>query len=80
MNVSPISTQDPWSSARVTTKVLVLVVPNPFHLGIMEATLLFGIFNAAKVFIVAFPKPVPQQRPVFVLCKQALCLMAWFLP
>jgi hypothetical protein len=67
---SPISTEELWSSVRVTirflvtylTKVLlprllslagrpalggVLVVPNLFHLRMMEATVFLGTFNAA---------------------------------
>ena len=59
LEVSPFSTQDLWSTARVTIKSLVtslskallpqrvLEVPNFFLLRIMEATVLLGTFNAA---------------------------------
>ena len=72
--VSPISTQDLWSLARMSiryfitslTMVLlprvlslaghqplgkVLVVPNFFDLRMMEATVLFGTFNAAAFLL-----------------------------
>ena len=75
---SPLSTEDRWSSDRVTigflvtslTKALlpqslsldgrpalgrVLVVPNFFHLQMMEATVLIGTFKAAE--IVLYPSP-----------------------
>ena len=38
-----------------------LVVPNFFHLWIMEATVLLGTFNAAE-FFVAFPRSVPRPQ------------------
>ena len=70
---SPISTEELWSSVRVTigflvtslTKALlprllslagrpalgrVLVVPNFFHLRMMEATVFLGTINAAEMF------------------------------
>ena len=70
---SPISTEELWSSVRVTigflvtslTKALlpqllsltvrpalgrVLLVPNFFHLRMMEATVFLGTFNAAEMF------------------------------
>ena len=49
----------------------VLVVPNFFHLRIMEATVLLGTFNAAE-FFVAFPRSVPRHNPVSELCRQFL--------
>ena len=71
---SPLSTEELWSSDRVTigflvtslTKALlprllsldgrpalgrVLVVPNFFHLRMMEATVLIGTFKAAEIFL-----------------------------
>ena len=79
---SPISTEELWSSVRITigflvyslTKALlprllslawrsalgrVFVVPNFFHLRMMEATVFLGIFNAADIFLVHFPRSVP---------------------
>ena len=69
---SPISTEELWSSVRMTivwflvtslTKALLppiaqfgLVVSNFFHLWMMEATLFFGTFNAADLFIF-YPSP-----------------------
>ena len=70
---SPISTEELWSSVRVTIRSLVssmtkallprllslarwpalgrvLVVPNFFHLRMMEATVFFETFNAAEMF------------------------------
>ena len=78
LEVSPISTQDLRSSARVTIGFLspflprpflldcsvwparpalgrVLVVPNFFHLRIMVATVRFGTFNWAKLFVLPSP-------------------------
>ena len=49
----------------------VLVVPNFFHLRIMEATVLLGTFNAAD-FFVAFSRSVPRHNPVSELCRQFL--------
>ena len=71
--VSPISTEELWSSVRVTIRFLVtsltkallprllslagrpalgrvVVVPNFFHLRMMEATVFLGTFNAAELF------------------------------
>ena len=71
LDVSPISTEELWSSVRVTIGILVtslttallpqmyslaersargraLVVPNFFHLRMMEATVSLGTFNAAE--------------------------------
>ena len=78
---SPFSTEELWSSVRVTigllvtslTKALlpqllsfagrpalgrVLVVPNFFHLRMMEATVFLGTFNAAEFFLLSFPRSV----------------------
>ena len=67
---SPISTEEFWSSVRVTirsptlTKAFlsegpalgrVLVFPNVFHLRMMEATVFLGTFNAAEMFW--YPSP-----------------------
>ena len=69
----PISTEELWSSARVTIRVLVtsltkallppllslaerlalgrdLLVPNIFHVRMMEGTVFLGTFNAAECF------------------------------
>ncbi|CDQ84411.1 unnamed protein product, partial [Oncorhynchus mykiss] len=37
----------------------VLVVTNFFHLRMMEATVFLGTFNAADIFLLAFPRSVP---------------------
>ena len=75
---SPLSTEERWSSDRVTVGFLVtsltnallprtlsldgrpalgrvLVVPNFFHLRMMEATVLTGTFKAAEMFL--YPSP-----------------------
>ena len=85
---SPISTEEIWSSVRVTIGFLVtsltkavlprllslaarpalgrvLVVPNFFHLKMMS-------FNAAEMFLVPFPRSVPQHNPVSVFYGQFL--------
>ncbi len=49
----------------------VLVVPNFFHLIIMEATVFLGNFSAAE-FFVAFLRFVPRYNPVSELCRQFL--------
>ena len=62
---SPISTEELWSSVRVTIGFLVtsqflilarrpalgrvMVVPNVFHLRMMEATVFLGTFNTAEI-------------------------------
>ena len=51
----------------------VLVVPNFFHLRMMEATVFLGTFNAADIFLVHFPRSVPRHNPV------SFDLMACFL-
>ena len=82
---SPISTEDLWSSVRVTIGFLVtallprllslarrstlgrvLVVPNFFHLIMMEATVFLGTFNAAD------SRSVPRHNPVSELYEQFL--------
>ena len=91
---SPISTEELWSSVRVTigflvtslTKALiprllslarrpalgrVLVVPNFFHLRMMEATMFLGIFNTINV-LGHFPRSVPWHNPVSELYGQFL--------
>ena len=90
---SPISTEELWSSVRVTnvflvtslTKALlprllslsgwpalerVLVVPNFFHLRMMEATVFLGTFNAAE--LVPLPRSVPRHNLVSELYGQFL--------
>ena len=75
---SPITTEELWSSVRVTIRFLVpsltkalirrllslarrpalgrgMVVPNFFHLRMMEATVFLGTFNAAEMF--GYPSP-----------------------
>ena len=74
----PVSTEELWSSLRVTIRFLVtsltkallprllslagrpalgrvLMVPNFFHLRMMEATVVLGTFNAAEML--GFPSP-----------------------
>ena len=97
---SPLSTEEGWSSDRVTigflvtslTKALlprslsldgrpalgrVLVVPNFFHLRMMEATVLIGTIKA-KHFSVHFPRFVPQDNTVSEVDRQFLWLHTWF--
>jgi hypothetical protein len=50
----------------------VLVVPDFYHLGMMEATVLLGTFNAAELLLVPFPRSVPRQNPVSELYGQFL--------
>jgi hypothetical protein len=92
---SPISTEELWSSVRVTigflvtslTKALlprllslagrpavgrVLVVPNSFHLKMIEATVLFGDLQCCRHFLVPFPRSVPQHNLALELNKQFL--------
>ena len=89
---SPISTEELWSSVRVTigflvaslTKALlprllslawrpalgrVLVVPNFFHLRMMEATV---FLVTCRHVLVPFPRSVPQHNPVSELIEQFL--------
>ena len=47
------------------------LVPNFFHLSVMETTVLFGTFNTAYIFF-AFPRSVPQYNSVSELCWQFL--------
>ena len=56
----------------------VLVVPNFFHLRIMEATVFLRTFNGADIFLVPFPRSVPRHSPVLELYN-SFDLMAWFL-
>ena len=99
---SPNSTEELWSSARVTigflvtylTKALlprllslagrpalgrVLVVPNFFHLRMMEATVFLGTFNATEMFWY----PSPDLCLDTILSRSSMDnsfdLMAWFL-
>ena len=98
---SPISTDELWSSFRVTigflvtslTKALlprllslagrpalgrVLVVPNFFHLRMMEATVFLGTFNAAEMF--CYPSPDLCLDTILCLSStdNSFDLMAWF--
>ena len=52
----------------------VLVVPNFFHLRMMEAAVLLGTFNAADRFWCpsSMPRPMPQHNPVSELYRQFL--------
>ena len=100
---SAISTEELWSSVRVTigffvsslTKALlprllslagppalgrVLVVPNVFHLRMMEATAFLGTFNAADVFW--YPSPdlcSPDTMLSMSSTDNFFVLMAWYL-
>ena len=48
----------------------VLVVPNFFHLRMMEATVFLETFNAADIFLVTFPRSVLRHNPVSKLYRQ----------
>jgi hypothetical protein len=85
---SPISTEELWSSVRVTIGFLVtslikallprlfslagqqalgrvLVVPNFFHLRMMEVTVFLGPSMLQNVFgTLPFPSPEPRHNPV----------------
>ena len=99
---SPMSTEELWSSVRVTiwflvtslTKALlpgllslsgrpalgrVLVVPNFFHLRLMEATVFLGTFNAADFF--GNPSPDWFLDTILSQCStdNSFHFMAWFL-
>ena len=50
----------------------VLVVPNFFHLRMMESTVFLETFNAADIFLVPFPRSVPRHNPVSELYGQFL--------
>ena len=50
----------------------VLVVPNFFHLRMMEATVFLGTFNAADIFWYPSPRSVSQHNPVSELYGQFL--------
>ena len=96
---SPISTEELWSSVRVTiefflTKALlprllslagrpalgrVLVVPNFFHLRMMEATVFLETFSAAE--ILWYPSPDLCLDTILSRSStgNSFDLMAWFL-
>ncbi|KAK6306788.1 hypothetical protein J4Q44_G00237130 [Coregonus suidteri] len=99
---SPISTEELWSSVRVTIKFLatsltkallprllslagrpalggVLVVPNFFHLRMMEATVFLGTFNAAD--ICWYPSPDLCLDTILSRSStdNSFDLMAWFM-
>lgn len=99
---SPISTEELWSSVRVTigflvtslTKALlprllslagrpavgrVLVVPNFFHLRMMEATVFLGTFNAAEMFWYPSPDLCLDTILSRSSTDNSFNLMAWFL-
>jgi hypothetical protein len=83
---SPISTEELWSSVRVTKALLsrflslagqpalgrLLVVTNVFHLRIMEATVFLR--TCFRYCLVPFPRSVPQHNPVSELYGQFLQL------
>ena len=102
LEVSPISTQDLWSSARITTGFLgasltkallplllslarcpalerLLVVPNFFHLRIMEATVLLGIFNAVDILLSPSPDLCLDTILPLSSVGSSFNLMAWSL-
>ena len=91
---SPISTEELWSSVRVTIRFLVtsltrtllswllslagrpglgrvLMVPNFFHLGMMEATVL-GDLQCCRIIFVTFPRSVPWHNSVSELYEQLI--------
>jgi hypothetical protein len=99
---SPISTEELWSSVRVTIRFLVtsltkalhpqllnlarlpvlervLVVPNFFHLRMMEATVFLGTFNAAEMFWYPSPDLCLDTILSRSSTDNSFDLMAWFL-
>ena len=93
LGVFPISTEELWSSVRMTIRFLVtyrtkallprllslarrpalgrvLVVPNIFHLRMMEATVFLVTFKAAEMFWYTSPRSVPRHNPVSALYGQ----------
>ena len=75
---SPISTEELWSSFSLTGRPArgrVLVVPNFFHLRMMEATVFLGTFNAAEMFWYSSPDLCIDT----ILSLSSFDLMAWFL-
>jgi hypothetical protein len=98
----PISTEELWSSVRVTIRFLVtfrtkallpwllslagwpdlgrvLVVPNFFHLRMMEVTVFLGTFNIAEMFW--YPSPDLCFDIILSRCStdNSFDLIAWFL-
>ena len=70
LEVSPIFTQDLWSSAKVTSRFLV---------SFLTKALLSRLLSLARQpalgrvrVVVAFPRSVPQHNPVTELCRQFL--------
>ena len=57
---------------RVALLRRVSVVPNFIHLIMTEATMFLGTFNAADMFLVAFPRSVSRHNPVSGLYRQFL--------
>ena len=99
---SPISTEELWSSVRVTigflvtslTKALlprllslagrpalgrVLVVPNIFHLRMIEVTVSLGTFNGAEMFLYPSPDLCFDTILSQSSTDNSFDLMAWFL-
>ena len=72
---SPISTEELWSSVRLSTGVLVTSLTDallPRLLSLADRSALgrvlvvanLGTFNAAEIVLVPFPSSVPQHNPV----------------
>ena len=98
----PISTEELWSSVRVTigflftslTKALlprmlslarrpalgsILVVPNFFHLRMMEAIVFLVTFNAAEIFWYPYPDLCLDAIPSQSSTDNSFDLISWFL-
>ena len=60
------------SLSRQPALEIVLVVPNFFHLRMMEATVFLSTFNAAEFFLVPFPRSVARHNSVSELYGQFL--------
>ena len=97
----PITTEELWSSVRVTIRFLVtsltkaflsqllslaghpalgrvLVVPNFFHLRMMENTVILGTFNAEKMFWYPSPDLCLDTILSRSSTDNSFDLMAWF--
>ena len=55
------------------TSYYYLVIPNFFHVRMMEATVILGTFNATDIFGI-FPRSVPQHNPVLELYRQFITI------
>ena len=81
---SPISTEELWSSVRVTIGFLVTsltkallpqllsLAGRPAHGSLAGSTLFFRTINAAEMFLVPFSRYMPRHNPLLDLYRQFL--------